>query len=45
MLLPTKFHRPMFNRSEVILLPTNQQTSNEILLKTSTSPVENYKDS
>jgi len=30
--LPTKFHRPMFNRSEIIML-----TNADILLKTSTS--------
>jgi len=34
--LPTKFHHPMFNRSEIILL-TNKWTNKEILLKTSTS--------
>jgi len=30
--LPTKFHHPMFNHSEVIML-----TNKEIMLKTSTS--------
>jgi len=43
--LPTVFHHPMFNRSEVIVL-TNKQMNKEILLKTSTSlryatPVDN----
>jgi len=43
--LATKFHNPMFNRSEVIVL-TNKHT--KILLKTATSfrcatPVENNK--
>ena len=45
MFLPSKFHRPVFNRSEVIAL-TNKPTNKEILLKASTSlryatPVEN----
>jgi len=43
--LPTKFHDPMLNRSEVIVL-TNKPTNKQTPLKTSTSlphttPVEN----
>jgi len=35
--LTAKFHHPMFNRSEVIVLKTNKPTNKQMMLKTSTS--------
>ena len=39
--LTTKFNRPTFNRSEVIVLRDKQKIKKQMLLKASTSPVGN----